>query len=165
MKAAEETQQIIVDRRPLWIVILDRMRREIFLFLFFAGFLILFNLEGPEDLSEEGYRVLCLFLFCVSLWSTNLIPLSITSLFAIAAVPLMGIMEAAEVYSFFGNKAVFFILGVFILSAAMIASGLSTRLSTWVLENWSHSPAALVTAIYLFCGISSCFMSEHAVAA
>jgi sodium-dependent dicarboxylate transporter 2/3/5 len=73
-------------------------------------------------------------------------------------------MDASQAYSYFGNKAVFFILGVFILSAAMIACGLSTRISIWVMKHWSKTPGQLVTSTYCFAGISSCFMSEHAVA-
>ena len=156
--------QIFVDRRPLWIVIFDRLRRYILLALFFGVFAVLLGLEGPSELSPEGYKVLCLFILCVSLWSTNLIPLSITSLLAIASVPLLGIMEASQAYSYFGNKAVFFILGVFILSAAMIACGLSTRISIWIMEHWSKTPGQLVTSTYCFAAFSSCFMSEHAVA-
>ena len=156
--------QIFVDRRPIWIVIFDRLRRYILLALFFGVFAVLLGLQGPNDLSPEGYKVLCLFILCVSLWSTNLIPLSITSLLAIASVPLLGIMDASQAYSYFGNKAVFFILGVFILSAAMIACGLSTRISIWIMEYWSGTPGQLVTSIYCFAAFSSCFMSEHAVA-
>ena len=156
--------QIFVDRRPIWIVIFDRLRRYILLALFFGVFAVLLGLQGPNDLSPEGYKVLCLFILCVSLWSTNLIPLSITSLLAIASVPLLGIMDASQAYSYFGNKAVFFILGVFILSAAMIACGLSTRISIWIMEHWSGTPGQLVTSTYCFAAFSSCFMSEHAVA-
>ena len=156
--------QIFVDRRPIWIVVFDRLRRYILLALFFGVFAVLLGLQGPNDLSPEGYKVLCLFILCVSLWSTNLIPLSITSLLAIASVPLLGIMDASQAYSYFGNKAVFFILGVFILSAAMIACGLSTRISIWIMEHWSGTPGQLVTSIYCFAAFSSCFMSEHAVA-
>ncbi len=159
-----QNQQIFVDKRSLWIVLFDRLRRYIFLALFFGFFALMLGLEGPSDLSPEGYKVLCLFMLCVCLWATNLIPLSITSLLAIAAVPLLGIMEATKAYSYFGNKAVFFILGVFILSAAMIACGLSTRISVWVMEHWSKTPGQLVTTTYYFAAISSCFMSEHAVA-
>lgn len=165
MKVAETTQEIVVDRRPMFFVIFDRLRREIFLTLFFTTFFFLISLDGPTDLSHEGYNVLCIFFLCVTLWATNLIPLSITSLLAIALIPVMGIMDASEVYSFFGNKAVFFILGVFIMSAAMIACGLSQRLSMWVVDNWGDNPSHLLMAVYFFAAISSCFMSEHAVAA
>ena len=159
-----KNQQIFIDRRPIWILLFERLRRYIILALFFGIFALLLTQEGPSNLSLEGYKALCLFFLCVCLWATNLIPLSITSLLAIAAVPLLGIMEASQAYSYFGNKAVFFILGVFILSASMIACGLSTRISIWVMDNWSETPGGLVTATYCFAGISSCFMSEHAVA-
>ena len=159
-----QPNQIFVDRRPLWIVLFDRLRRYLFLALFFGIFALLLIHKGPSDLSFEGYKVLCLFVLCVLLWSTNLIPLSITSLLAIAAVPLLGVMEASQAYSYFGNKAVFFILGVFILSASMVSCGLSTRISICVMKNWSSTPSQLITSIYCFAGISSCFMSEHAVA-
>lgn len=165
MGMTDKTQDIFFDRRPIWVIIFDRMRRWIFLALIFAAFAVLLNLEGPSDLSREGYKILCVFFLCVSLWSTNLIPLSVTSLLAIAAVPLLGIMSAADTYSFFGNKAVFFILGAFILSAAMIGCGLSARASMWVLETWGSSPAKLIAGVYFFGAVGSCFMSEHAVAA
>lgn len=165
MSDTPEEEKIIIDRRPLWIVALDRLRGGVLVVIFFALFFIFLNLEPPSDLSTEAYRVLCLFLLCVGLWTTNVIPLSVTSLLVIAMVPLLGVMEASEAYSFFGNKAVFFILGTFILSGAMIATGVSTRLSLWVMERWGKDPRSLVTSIYLFGAVSSCFMSEHAVAA
>ena len=165
MQEPEETPQIRIDRRPLWIVVLDRFRRPLSLAGLFAIFLILLNQEGPTDLSLQGYKVLCVFFLCVSLWATNLIPLSITSLLAIALIPLLGIMDASQAYSFFGNKAVFFILGIFILSAAMIGSGLSGRLSMWVMKHLGKTPKDLISSIYFFGALLSCFMSEHAVAA
>lgn len=161
----DDSNKIVFDRRPLWIVILDRMRRSIVMAVLLILFFVLLGQDAPEGLSAEGYKVLCLFLLCVCLWSSNVIPLSATSLLVIAAVPLLGIMDASEVYSFFGNKAVFFILGAFVLSGAMIACGLSGRMSLWVIERWGHRPRTLMTSIYLFGAVSSCFMSEHAVAA
>ena len=163
-KSHSQPNQIFVDRRSLWVVLFDRLRRYIFLALFFGVFSLMLIQKGPSDLSSEGYKVLCLFVLCVLLWSTNLIPLSITSLLAIAAIPLLNVMEASQAYGYFGNKAVFFILGVFILSASMVACGLSTRISIWVMKNWSNTPSQLIISIYCFAGISSCFMSEHAVA-
>ena len=149
----------------MWIVILDRMKRGLLLTGIFIIFLIILWRPAPEGLSVEAYKTICLFFLCISFWATNLIPLSITSLIAIAGIPLLGVMNASLAYSFFGNKAIFFILGVFILSAAMIGCGLSARMSIWVLDNWGKDPVHLVGGLYLFGLIGSCFMSEHAVAA
>jgi sodium-dependent dicarboxylate transporter 2/3/5 len=160
-----ESPSITIDRRPLWIVFLDRMRRSILVAGLVVLFFVFLGQDAPEGLTPQAYKILCLFFLCVSLWSTNAIPLSATSLLAMGAVPLLGVMDASEVYAFFGNKAVFFILGAFILSGAMIACGLSTRMSLWVLQRWGHQPRRLVTSIFFFGAISSCVMSEHAVAA
>ncbi len=165
MIPSNSTQKIVIDRRPLWIVFMDRFRRTILVALMFVLFFIFLGKEAPQGLSQEGYKVLCLFFLCVSLWSTNVIPLSATSLLAIGALPLLGVMDASQVYSFFGNKAVFFILGAFILSGAMIACGLSTRMSLYVMQRWGNRPQLLMFSIYLLGAVSSCFMSEHAVAA
>ena len=105
----DESRKVVFDRRPLWMVILDRMRRGIVVAVLLIGFFVLLGRDVPEGLSPEGYKVLCLFFLCVCLWASNVIPLSATSLLVIGAVPLMGIMDASQVYSFFGNRAVFFI--------------------------------------------------------
>ena len=49
-------------------------------------------------------------------------------------------------------------LRVFILSAAMIACGLSARLSIWVINTWGANPSRLLMAIYFLSAFSSCFM-------
>lgn len=165
MNLINENPKIIIDRRPLWIVIFDRMRRGIVVAILFLLFVVFLHQEPPADLTPSAYKVLCLFGLSVALWSTNVIPLSVTSLFVIGAVPLLGIMDASRVYAFFGNKAVFFILGAFILSGAMIACGLSARLALRVIERWGHDPRKLTASIYLAGAGGSCVMSEHAVAA
>ena len=166
MNAPETTPpNIVIDRRPIWIVVVDRMRRGILLAIIFLVFALALTREGPAELGPEAYRVLCLFFLCVILWATNLIPLSATSLLAIGMIPVLGIMDATQVYSFFGNKAVFFILGTFILSGAMIACGLSARIALWVLESRGDNPVRLLGAIYTLGLLGSCIMSEHAVAA
>ncbi len=161
----DDSNKVVFDRRPLWIVVFDRMRRGIVVAVLLILFFVLLGRDAPEGLSVEGYKVLCLFFLCVCLWSSNVIPLSVTSLLAIGAVPLMGVMDASQAYSFFGNRAVFFILGAFVLSGSMIACGLSGRMSLWIIEKWGHRPRTLMTSIYFFGAVSSCFMSEHAVAA
>ncbi len=120
---------------------------------------------GPQGLTMEGQRVMGLFFLCATLWVTGLIPLQITSILAIILLPMLDIMTSAQAFSLFGNSAVFFILGAFILSAAMIDSGLSLRLTCLALKHFVYSPKALRNAILLIAAFASCWMSEHAVAA
>jgi solute carrier family 13 (sodium-dependent dicarboxylate transporter), member 2/3/5 len=116
-------------------------------------------------LEVEGQRTLGVFALCAVLWVTGVIPLQITSILAIILLPILNIMPSSEAFSLFGNPAVFFILGAFILSAALIDSGLSLRLTCLALQRFSASATHLRTAILLLSAFASFWMSEHAVAA
>ncbi|MCB1152803.1 MAG: DASS family sodium-coupled anion symporter [Deltaproteobacteria bacterium] len=119
----------------------------------------------PEGLTIQGQRAIGIFTLCVSFWVTAVIPLQITSIIAIIMLPMLGIMDSDQAFALFGNKAVFFILGAFIISAVIVDSGLSSRATYFVLSRFAFSARALRTAIIIFAAFSSCWMSEHAVAA
>jgi len=154
-----------IDRRPMWLILVDRT----FHYQVFAGLIILcaflFNLAPPQGLSAQGYHALILFGATIFLWVSGLLPLAVTSLLAMAMIPLLGIMEAKKTYAMFGNEAVFFILGAFILAAAMTGSGLSARLARGMLATFGKTPIKLALTVYLSCAFLSFCMSEHAVAA
>jgi len=156
---------IVVDTRPLWIVLLGRSTHLFKLALGIVAFLFVYNMDTPAGLSPPGQRALAVFVVCVIYWVFNVLPLMITSLLAIALIPLTGVMSSEEAYALFGNSAVFFILGAFILAACMMKSGLSTRLSLVFLQRFGHSPRRLLLGIFLLNAFMSFWMSEHAVAA
>ena len=156
---------VAIDKRPLWVILLSKSHRPFFFLLIVLAFWGILSLPTPAGLSQEGHKAIAVFFVCVTLWVTSLIPLSITSLLAIILIPLLGIMESKKAYSLFGNEAVFFILGAFILAAALMKSGLSTRFALAVLSSFGGTPKRLLTAVYLFPAFLSFWMSEHAVAA
>ncbi len=157
--------RIIIDTRPIPFILLTKSYRYLtFLILGFGTFFLL-SLSPPEGLSVQGYRTLIVFADCIFLWITQLLPLSITGLLAIAAPPLFGILTPKETFSLFGNDTVFFILGVFILAAAMMKSGLSTRVALKLLRGAGSSPKKLLFRIMMATSLLCFVMSEHAVAA
>lgn len=142
-------------------------KRKDLLFILLAfsllGFLI--SLPRPAGLTLEGHRAIGIFALALTLWITNALPLSITGLLVIALIPLLQVMEAETAFSFFGNSAVFFILGAFILAAAVMKSGLSKRVALLMLSHFSQNPRTLVLGILITCCLLSLAMPEHAVAA
>jgi sodium-dependent dicarboxylate transporter 2/3/5 len=132
-----------------------------------ALILALLILTSPpiEGMSEAGRNALVIFILCLALWVTNLIPLAATSLLAIVLIPLLGVMEPARAFSFFGNQAVFFLLGVFLLTATMIRTGLSKRVALLFLERFDRSPRFLMVGMLFTCAFFALWMPEHAVAA
>lgn len=154
-----------LDTRPLWMILFDRT----FHYQIFATLLIicavLFSLPPPAGLTTQGYHALVLFGATIFLWVSGLLPLAVTSLMAMAMLPMLGILDAKKTYAMFGNEAVFFILGAFILAAAMTGSGLSTRLARGMLARFGKTPTRLAFTIFLLSASLSFCMSEHAVAA
>ncbi|MDA8429437.1 MAG: DASS family sodium-coupled anion symporter [Geobacteraceae bacterium] len=154
-----------IDTRPIWLIVMDRTVR----YQVLAGILLLtaiaYNLTPPSGLSAAGYHALVLFGFTIVLWVSGLLPIAVTALLAMVMLPLAGILPANQTYALFGNESVFFILGAFILGAAMTSTGLSTRLAGAMLVRFGGSPRRLALTVFLLAaGLSFC-MSEHAVAA
>jgi sodium-dependent dicarboxylate transporter 2/3/5 len=132
-----------------------------------SGVILLLPLiiDAPEGLSQTGFRSLAVFAVCILWWVTNVIPLMITSLFAIVAFPLFNIADAHEVYPKFGNTAVFFLLGSFILASAFMRSGLSTRISLIFIKTVGKSPLKMVIAFQLLATFLAFWTTGHTVVA
>lgn len=135
------------------------------LILTVVGVGIALQFAPPDGLSIAGYRAILVFILSVVLWVTQILPLAITSLLAVVLLPLLGIMDAEEAYSLFGNKAVFFIIGALLLSTSLVKSGLSKRVALWVLRHTDSRPKRLLAGVYFLCFFASFIMPEHAVAA
>lgn len=154
-----------IDNRPLWLIVIDRTTRYQVLAVLIAIVAILFQFSPPEGLSIQGYRSLVLFAAAIFLWVSGMLPLAVTSLLAMAVLPLFGVLDRKQTFALFGNEAVFFILGAFILGAAMTGTGLSTRLARGMLVRFGTTPERLAITVFLLSAVLSFAMSEHAVAA
>ncbi len=123
----------------------------------------------PAGLSPDRPRAaqhaLAIFALCMSLWLTNYIPLAATGLLAIALLPMLGVLPRNEAFALFGNSAVFFMLGVFLLAAAMISTGLSKRLTLVFLQRFDNAPRQLLLGMLITPAFLAFWMPEHAVAA
>jgi sodium-dependent dicarboxylate transporter 2/3/5 len=128
-------------------------------------FLALLIIPTPEGLSLAAKNSIALFVLCLSLWVSNVIPLAITSLLGIVLIPLLNILEVEESFALFGNKAIFFILGALILASGIYKTGLGSRIAFTLLRRFGQGPRKLLIGILLTSAALSCIMPEHAVAA
>lgn len=154
-----------VNRRPLWLIVADRTVRYQVIAALLIAVTILFSLDPPQGLTIAGYRSLIVFGACIFVWVSGLLPLAVTSLLAMALLPLLGILDRKQTFALFGNEAVFFILGAFILGAALTGTGLSARLARSMLVRFGRTPRRLAFTVFLLSALLSFAMSEHAVAA
>ena len=116
-------------------------------------------------LSETGHHALGVFGIAVFLWIGNLFPLAVTGLIILMLLPASGALKTTEIYAYFGNPAIFFILGAFILASPVMRSGLSKRFSIILLYHFGKGSKRLIFAIFLLSSCLSFIISEHAVAA
>ena len=165
MQVAAQSVQVVVDTRPLWVILLGRSVRPLLLGATALLYWFIISRDPPAGLSPAGLRALGVFAVCLVLWVSSLLPLMVTGILAIILLPLSGAMSAKEAYGLFGNEAVFFILGVFILAACLMKSGLSARIALAMLRRFGQTPRTLLLTIFLLNVVMSFFMSEHAVAA
>src|SRR5215470_6290922 len=157
--------EVVVDRRPLWQIVLSRGRKTGIIVLGGLLYWGIVSVPLPNGLTPEGQKALGAFALCVFYWVLSALPLMVTSLLAIILLPLSGVMQSSQAYALFGNEAVFFILGAFILAACLMKSGLSTRIALSILHRFGGTPRRLLLAIFLLNVVMAFFMSEHAVAA
>jgi sodium-dependent dicarboxylate transporter 2/3/5 len=131
----------------------------------FVILLFIYLVPTPNGLSVEGKNALGIFVVAIILWTTSAIPLSVTGLLVIALLPLLNVMSSKEAFALFGNQAVFFIMGAFILAAAMMKTGLSKRAALLMLSKFDGTPRRLLFSVMFSSALLSFIMPEHAVAA
>ena len=149
----------------MWRILAGRTYRPLVLLTGAALFLLLRAVPPMPGLDPAGQRALAVFVICLVYWVTNALPLMVTSLLAMVLLPLTGVLQAKDTYALFGNEAVFFILGAFLLAASLMRCGLSTRIAVAILRRFGHTPRTLLLSFFLMNAFLAFFMSEHAVAA
>ena len=159
-EGVEEEYKIIKGKNPVL------SRRNIFFIIAAILVIVLFYfLPTPDGLSTDGKMMIGILLMGGILWIAEPIPLAVTGLLIMIIQPIMGILPAGEVFSSFGNQAVFFLIGAFILAGALEKHGLHKRIALKFLSFFEKSPKMFTFGIMLSCALLSFIMPEHGVAA
>jgi sodium-dependent dicarboxylate transporter 2/3/5 len=119
----------------------------------------------PAGLTVAAKTAGAVFLFCTTLWVTNVVPFGVTGLLAIALLGVLGAMRPGEAFAAFGNSAVFFLIGVFIIGGALVDSGLSKRCALLFLRPFEKSPYAFATGMMLAAAFGTLWMPNQATSA
>lgn len=119
----------------------------------------------PDGLTEAGQRGLAVLALCVVWWLSTPVALPVTALVGLALLPLLGVLEPREAFSLFGNQAVFFVVGVFLVASAMLRTGLSKRLALACMRRMARSEDLLAGSVLLLSWGLCAVVVSHAVAA
>lgn len=122
-------------------------------------------LPTPPGLGRDGQVMIGILLMAVVLWISEVIPLPATGLLIIILQPLLGVMKSGKVFSSFGNKAIFFLLGSLTLAAAIEKHGLHRRAALKALTYFEYGPRRFILGVMIVGAVLSFGIPEHAVAA
>lgn len=136
-----------------------------FITLAFSILVVFYFLPTPEGLTFGGKLMIGLLVMAGVLWVTEPIPLAVTGLLVMIMQPLLGITDAKTVFSSFGNQAVFFLIGAFIIAGAIEKHGLHRRIALRFLSYFEKNPSTFTFGIMSSCAFLSFVMPEHGVAA
>ena len=119
----------------------------------------------PSGLTPPGQVMIGILIMAAVLWVTEAIPLAATGILIMIMQPLLQVMSAKEVFSSFGNEAVFFLIGAFIIASAIEKHGLHRRIALRFLRLFENNPKFFTLGIMCACASLSFVMPEHGVAA
>ncbi|MBS3778013.1 MAG: anion permease, partial [Candidatus Thermoplasmatota archaeon] len=99
----------------------------LYILIAFSIIILFYFLPTPSGLTDNGKIMIGILLMSLVFWITETIPLAVTGLLIMIAQPLFGVNSPEEVFSSFGNQALFFLLGAFILTSSLEKYGLHKR--------------------------------------
>jgi len=143
-----------------------RKNRDIFFIILAFSIVAIFYLApNPTGLTHNGQVMIGILIMAAILWITEPIPLAVTGLLIMIIQPILHVLPPADIFSSFGNQAVFFLIGAFIIAAAIEKHGLHRRIALRFLSHFDENPKMFTLGIMVTCAFLSFVMPAHGVAA
>lgn len=108
---------------------------------------IAFFLSPPEGLDEQGWRVLVVFVTAIVALLLDVADVLPVSLIALAVTVLTGVLTPEAAFSSFASDTVLLIVMAFLISRAVVSSGLGRRISYLVVRRMGGSSLGLAYAM------------------
>jgi len=119
-------------------------------------------LPQPDGMPGEAWRLVAFAGWMIAWWLAEAVPIPVTALLPIVAMPLLGIAGTATVTQNYGHPLIFLFLGGFLMAIAMQRVGLHRRLALAILVAIGRSPARIVLGFMLATAFLSMWISNTA---
>ena len=138
-------------------------RKNLYLLCGAVIFSIIAAVPRPSGLTNDGQLMIGLFVLAAWYWVSEALPLPVTALLIMLLLPILGIMSSHEVFASFGNHAVFFLIGAFIIATALQVHNIHKRMALYFLHFFHGSPRTFILGIMATGALISFIIPEHAV--
>lgn len=129
-----------------------------------AAFVLILVLPAPAGMGAAAHRVAALAVWMAAWWTTSAVPLEVTALLPLAALPLLGTGSVDRVAAPYANPVIFLFLGGFFLAAALERWDLHRRLAYGILGLVGTDRRRVVLAFMVTTGFVSMWISNTAAA-
>ncbi|USZ50491.1 MULTISPECIES: DASS family sodium-coupled anion symporter [unclassified Halomonas] len=119
-------------------------------------------LPPPGDMSQAAWGCVGMALLMASWWSTEAIPIPVTSLIPLVLAPAVGIGSIKEVAASYANPIIYLFLGGFLLGIAMQTWNLHKRIALHVLKVVGSEPKRQIAGFMIATGFLSMWVSNTA---
>ena len=118
----------------------------------------------PEGfgLSKNMISAIGLFIGCMTLWLSEALPISISTLLMICFLPMTGLMSFEKAVASFGVNTSLFIMASSGITAAISISLIPEKISEILMDKFKTRPKTLVLSVGLVTALFSAFMSSLA---
>ncbi len=113
----------------------------------------------------EILLVLSILALALILFAGEWLRVDITALVVLILLTVLGLIDFKQAFEGFSNPAVITVIGMFVLSAAMVRTGVAAWLGQIILQLAGKSQVRLLITIMLAVGIMSAFMNNIAAVA
>jgi sodium-dependent dicarboxylate transporter 2/3/5 len=130
-----------------------------------AAAVIVLLLPKPDGLPPEGQRLAAVFVAILVLWSTEALPIAVTSVLALALQPIFKLGTLGAAFTSFVSPVFFFVLVMFTIAYAWVKTGLARRFALWMISKAGSDTKRVLVAFMFGTGLISMFVSDVPCAA
>ncbi len=136
--------------------------KRIGLFLGPGAAILMLLIGAPEGLSFSAWATAALLAWMAVWWATEPIPIPVTSLLPLVAIPLIGAGSAREASAGYSSPIVMLLLGGFIIALGIERWGLHKRIALNIVSRVGSHPAALILGFMIATALLSMWISNTA---
>lgn len=125
-----------------------------------VGFIVCFLPIDENDKIAKTFGILIIIATC---WVTEILPLSISSLFPVVLFPLFGVLSATDISKEYFNDTIFMFLAGFLLSLAMERWNLHIRIALFI-TSFFERPRSILFGVMFASYLLSMWISNTAAA-
>lgn len=125
-------------------------------------FTLIIFLPAPEGMGESAWNVAAVIVLLAYWWSTEAIPVPVTSLLPIVMFPMLDVSTIGAATAPYSAPTILLLMGGFIMATGLAKWNLHRRIALMVLVRVGNSPTALIGGFMAVTALTSMWISNTA---